>query len=471
MTAEPRAARPVPPGRRPTFVAAFVGLAAAAVGLIYGYDTGAMAGALLFVKTDFGLSTLDQEMVTAAVTVGSILGALAARRLCDQLGRRRTMVAVACGYAVFAAASGFAPTYPVLLVARFLLGVAVGVSIVAAPIFVGESAPVRIRGRLLVTYQLATTLGIASAYFTDLALSGAGAWRWMLGVSGIPAVLVTLLVARLPETPHWQVMRGNIEAAAAALRRTRSAEEAATELAEIRAALAAHDRGTFRDLFRRPFRRAGVFVVGLGFFVQITGIAAIVAYSPMIFKAVGFTSDRSAILVTSLVQLAAIIGEITALFLVERAGRRPTLITGISLMAAANVVLALVFGLGVGPGVPAAIAVLGVIVFRIGYSAGFGSLVWVYASEALPAPLRSTGASTLLAVDLLANFVITMTFLSALTALGGATTFGIFFVLCAAALAFVVRFAPETKGRPLEEIHRYWTNGARWDRPRTTVRG
>lgn len=458
MTAEVRGTET----SRPPLAAAFVGLAAAAVGLIYGYDTGAMAGALLFVRQDFHLGTLNQEIVTTAVTVGSILGALIARRLCDRLGRRRTMVLVAAGYAVFAAASGFAPDHPVLVGARFLLGIAVGISIVAAPIFVGESAPLRIRGRLLVTYQMATTLGIAAAYFTDLALSGAGAWRWMLGVSGIPAVLVTLLIARLPETPHWQLMRGDEDAAVVALRRTRTDAEAAAELAEIKESLARKENGSFRELFRGPFRRAGVFVLGLGFFVQITGIAAIVAYSPIIFQAVGFASDRSAILVTSLVQLAALAGEITALLLVERAGRRPTLLTGIGLMTVANIVLMLVFAIGVGPGVAATVAVLGVIVFRIGYSAGFGSLVWVYASEALPARLRSTGASVLLTVDLLANFVISMTFLSAMTALGGAITFGLFGVLCVAALVFVFRLAPETRGRPLEQIHQYWTNGGRW---------
>ncbi|HEY3503190.1 MAG TPA: sugar porter family MFS transporter [Actinocatenispora sp.] len=456
-------ARPVDTAApRSRFGTAFVGIAAAAVGLIYGYDTGAMAGALLFVRKDFQLSTVQQEVVTAAVTVGGIVGALIARRLCDHWGRRRTMVAVAAGYGLFAAASAFAPDYPVMLLARFLLGIAVGVSIVAAPIFVGESAPVRIRGRLLVMYQFANTIGIAAAYFTDLALSGIGAWRWMLGVSAIPAFAVMLLIVRLPETAQWQMMRGNVEAARAALRRTRSAAEVDTELAEIRESLADPRRGAFRELFRPPYRGAGVFVAGLGFFVQITGIAAVIAYSPMIFKAVGFTSDRSAILVTSLVQLAAILGELTAFLMVERAGRRRTLLTGIGLMTVATAILALVFVVGVGAGASAAVAVLGVIIFRIGFSAGFGSLVWVYASESLPSRLRSTGASVLLTVNQLANLIISLTFLSALTALGGATTFAIFFVLCAAALVFVARLAPETRGRPLEEIHRYWTNGARW---------
>lgn len=449
-------------GGRTSLSALAIGFAATAVGLIYGYDTGAVAGALLFLKEDFGLSTTMQEVVTSAVVVGSIVGAMLARTACDRLGRRRTMVLVALGYVVFAALSGLAPDTSVLVAARFLLGIAVGGSVVAAPIFIGESVAARIRGKLLVTYQMATTIGIAAAYFTDLAFSGSGSWRWMLGVSAIPAALVTLLIIRLPETGHWHLMRGRPEQARASLARTRRPEEIDVEMAQIRQSLAAERNGTLRELFRPPYRRAGVFVAGLGFFVQITGISAIVAYSPMIFQAVGFTSDRAAIAVTALVQLAAIVGEILALNLVERGGRRPTLLTGISLMVLANLVLVLVFATGVGSGSSGVVAVCAVVLFRIGYSAGFGALVWVYASEALPARLRSTGASTLLAVDLLANFLISITFLSALTSLGGTLTFGIFLALCLAAGVFIYVLAPETRGRGLEEIQRYWENGGRW---------
>ncbi|MEW1861256.1 sugar porter family MFS transporter [Streptomyces sp. NPDC088194] len=441
-----------------------VGLAGSAVGLIYGYDTGALAGALLSLKRDFGLSTHMQETVTSAVGAGSVIGAVLAKSACDRLGRRRTMYAVCIGYVVFSALSGLAPDLATLLVARLLLGVAIGGSVVAAPVFVGESSPLHLRGRLLVCYQLATTVGIAASYFADLGLANGGQndWRWMLGISALPAAVVTILVARLPETGHWYLMHGRAEEAAVSLARTRGAEEVPAELERIRASLAAGKPGTVRELLRPPYRRAGLFVVGLGFFVQVTGIAAIVAYSPLIYKKVGFTSDHAAIMVTAMVQLAAMLGEVLALVLVERAGRRPTLLTGITLMAVANAVLIAAFAWGVGRGATEVIAVTGVVLFRIGYSAGFGAMVWVYASEALPARLRSTGASLLLTVDLLTNLIITLTFLSLLTSLGGVTAFGLFLALCLAAAVFALRFAPETRGRTLDEVEGFWKRGGRW---------
>lgn len=450
------------PAKRTPLPAIAVGIAGAAIGLIYGYDTGSVAGALLFLKRDLGLTTAMQEIVTSVVVVGSIVGTVLARYACDKLGRKRTMVLVAAGYAIFAALSGFAPGAAVLIVVRFFLGLAVGASIVAAPIFIGESVPPRVRGRMLVAYQMATTIGIAAAYFTDLALAPSESWRWMLGVSAIPAALLVFLILRLPETGYWQLMHGNVDAARTALSRTRTPEDVSREISEIRTSLAEDKSGSFRELFRPPYRKAGIFVIGLGFFVQITGISAIVSYSPMIFQQVGFTSAGSAILMTALVQLAAMCGEVFAIFRVERGGRRPTLLTGIGMMVLANLVLLVIFAIGFDAAPSSIIAVIALIVFRIGYSAGFGALVWVYASEALPLRLRSTGASTLLTVDLLANFVITAGFLSVLTSLGGAVAFGCFFVLCVAAWVFAYVLAPETKGRQLEDIQRYWENGGRW---------
>ena len=456
-----------PPTRRSSAsqegrAAIWVGLAGAAVGLIYGYDTGAIAGALLFLRSDFGLSTVLLEVVTSAVVAGSILGTVLARPACDRLGRQRTMVIVGAGYALFAALSGMAPTSVILIGARFLLGIAIGGSIVAAPIFISESVAPRVRGRVLVSYQMAVTFGIAAAYFVDFSLAESGAWRWMLGMSAIPAVLVSILVARLPETGYWHLLHGDPDAARQALRRTRPAAEVEAEIDQVRRSLAGQEHGSFRELFQPPYRRAGIFVVGLGFFVQITGIPAILSYSPMIFKAVGITGGRSAIFVTALVQLAAIVGEVVAILRVDRAGRRPALLTGIGLMAFASLVLCAVFIAGVASGHAAFMAVGAILLFRIGYSAGFGALVWVYATESLPLRLRSVGATTLLTVDLLANFIITLTFLSTLKSVGGSFTFGLFFALCVAAGVFAFILAPETKGRELEDIEAFWHNGGHW---------
>ena len=431
---------------------------AAIVGLIYGYDLGSIASALLFLVPAFDLSTFMTSVVTSAVVLGQLLGALFAGRISNTIGRKRTMLYVALGYAVFAGLQGLSPNEWFLTVVRFLLGFAIGVSIVVAPAYIAESAPMRVRGSMLVTFQIATTSGIAIAYFVGAALAGTESWRLILSLSAIPAVIVLLLVVRLPDTARWLLMNGQREEAVDLLRRVNPDMDSEREADLIEEDLSYEEKGSFSELFQGRFRKAGLFVVGLGFLVQITGINAIVYYSPTIIQQVGVTSPTGAIIATGFVQVAGVIAEIAAFLVVDRWGRRPTLLTGISTMAFANLLLVFAYGLGLS----AAFTLIGILLFTIGFSFGYGSLVWVYASESFPSRLRTQGGSAMLTADLFANFIVGVVFLSALGALGGSLTFGIFLLLSLFAIAFVYALAPETKGRQLEAIRSYWYNGGRW---------
>jgi sugar porter (SP) family MFS transporter len=431
---------------------------AAIVGLIYGYDLGSIASALLFLVPAFGLSDFMASVVTSAVVLGQLLGALFAGRISNTIGRKRTMVYVALGYAVFAGLQGLAPNEWFLTVVRFLLGFAIGVSIVVAPAYIAESAPKTVRGSMLVTFQIATTSGIAVAYFVGAALAATESWRLILSLSAIPAIIVLLLVVRLPDTARWLLMNGQRDEAVDLLRRVNPDMDSEREADLIEEDLSYEEKGSFSELFQGPFRRAGLFVVGLGFLVQITGINAIVYYSPTIIQQVGVTSPTGAIIATGFVQVAGVIAEIAAFLVVDRWGRRPTLLTGIGTMAVANLLLVFAYGLGLS----ATFTLIGILLFTIGFSFGYGSLVWVYASESFPARLRTQGGSAMLTADLFANFIVGVVFLSALGTLGGSLTFGIFLALSVVAIAFVYVLAPETKGRQLEAIRTYWYNGGRW---------
>src|SRR5215212_4726710 len=431
---------------------------AAIVGLIYGYDLGSIASALLFLVPAFELSTFMTSVVTAAVVLGQLLGALFAGRISNTIGRKRTMVFVALGYAVFAGLQGLAPNEWFLTVVRFLLGFAIGVSIVVAPTYIAESAPVRVRGSMLVTFQIATTSGIAVAYFVGAGLAATESWRLILSLSAIPAIIVLLLIARLPDTARWLLMNGKREEAVDLLRRVNPVMDSEREADLIEEDLSYEEKGSFSELFQGRFRKAGIFVVGLGFLVQITGINAIVYYSPTIIQQVGVTSPTGAIIATGFVQIAGVIAEVVAFLVVARWGRRPTLLTGIGTMAVANAILVLAYALAS----PATFTLLGILLFTVGFNFGYGSLVWVYASESFPARLRTQGGSAMLTADLFANFIVGVVFLSALGALGGSLTFGIFLLLSLVAITFVYILAPETKGRQLEAIRAYWYNGGRW---------
>src|SRR5215210_7213696 len=227
-----------------------IAIAAATIRIIYGYDLGAIAGALLFITKDFDLSTHQTEWVATIVVAGSVLGAFTGGRLADAIGRKRTMVLVALTYAGFAVLSGVASSLVFLDVARFLLGVTIGISVVTAPIFVAESAPAAVRGALIVMYQVATVTGIVIAYVVDYAFAGAEAWRIMLALSAVPSLLVLLVLARLPDTPRWYLMKGRREEARDTLRVTDPDADTEEELDGIEADLRRERGGSLGEMLR-----------------------------------------------------------------------------------------------------------------------------------------------------------------------------------------------------------------------------
>lgn len=439
-----------------------VGLTAASVGVIYGYDLSIIAGAQLFVTEDFALSTRQQELLTTMVVIGQIAGALGAGVLANVIGRKRSMVLILFAYTVFALLAAFSVSLPMLLTARLLLGLTIGVTVVVVPVYVAESAPTAVRGSLLTAYQLAIVTGLIVGYLTGYLLAGTHSWRWMLGLACVPAVLLLPWVIRMPDTARWYVLKGRMDDARSALLRIEPTAQVDDELAEIGRALNEASPGAaggFSEMLRPPYLRATAFVVILGFLIQITGINAIIYYSPRIFEAMGFTGNFALLGLPALLQVAGLAAVGAALLLVDRVGRRPILLWGTAMMIVADIILMAVFGRGFGGTL---VGFAGILLFIIGYTMGFGSLGWVYASESFPSRLRSIGSSTMLTSNLVANAIIAAVFLSLLHSLGGAGTFALFAALAAVAFVFVYRYAPETKGRQLEDIRHFWENGGRW---------
>jgi SP family galactose:H+ symporter-like MFS transporter len=446
------------PSRR----ALLLGLTAASVGVIYGYDLSIIAGAQLFVTEDFGLPTRQQELLTTMVVIGQIAGALGAGVLANAIGRKKSVVLILVAYAAFALLGAFSVSLPMLLAARVLLGLTIGVTVVVVPVYVAESAPAAVRGSLLTAYQLAIVSGLIIGYLTGYLLAGTHSWRWMLGLAAVPATLLLPLLIRMPDTARWYLLKGRVDDARRALLRVDPEANIDDELAEIAGALT-EGSGGFSEMLRRPYSRATVFVITLGFLIQITGINAIIYYCPRIFEAMGFTGNFALLGLPALVQVAGLAAVCTALLLVDRLGRRPILLSGIAMMIAADVVLMAVFAQGHLGGAGLVFGFAGVLLFIFGYTSGFGSLGWVYASESFPSRLRSIGSSTMLTSNLVGNAIIAAVFLTLLHSLGGAGTFALFAVLTLVAFGFVYRYAPETKGRQLEDIRHFWENGGRWD--------
>jgi sugar porter (SP) family MFS transporter len=432
-------------------------------GLLFGYDTGVVSGALLFVKKDFGgLSSFQQELVTSLLLVGAVAGALVAGRVADRIGRHPTVMATAIVFIAGVLLAAFTPTYPVLLVARIIIGLAVGSASMIVPLYIGEIVPPRIRGGMVSLNQLAITAGILGSYLIDYGLSSTSNWRLMFGLAVIPAAALFIGMLFQNESPHWLIRQGRLDDARAVLRRVREASggqdarDAAieAEIKEVQDVASRTARTRTRDLFTdrvRPLLYVGVL---LAVFQQITGINTVIYYAPSLLQGAGF--GNSAALLANVVNGAVNVGmTIVAVWLLDKVGRRPLLLTGTAGMAVGMVITALSFlGGSHLTGALAVVAVLGLLIYTGSFAIGLGPVFWLLIAEIYPLRIRGAAMSVATMANWAANFVVTISFLTLLTAIGGVGVFFLFGFLTLVALGYFWRRVPETKGRSLQEIER-----------------
>jgi sugar porter (SP) family MFS transporter len=420
-------------------------------GLLFGYDTGVVSGALLFLKKDFGgLSSFQQELVTSLLLVGAVVGALLAGRVADLIGRRLTVLITAAVFVVGVLLAAFTPTYPVLLVARVIIGLAVGSASMVVPLYIGEVVPPRVRGGLVSLNQLAITSGILVSYLVDYGLSGTGNWRLMFGLAAIPAVLLFTGMLFQKESPHWLIRQDRIDEARDVLTRVRDSDDIEDEIHNVQQ-VSRKQAGT-RELLSpkvRPLLFVGVL---LAVFQQITGINTVIYYAPSLLAGAGF--GNSAALLANVVNGAVNVGmTIVAVWLLDRVGRRPLLLSGTAGMAVGMAITACSFLGGEHlHGALAVVAVLGLLIYTGSFAIGLGPVFWLLIAEIYPLRIRGAAMSVATMANWGANFVVTVSFLTLLNAIDGTGVFFLFGFLTLVALAYFWRKVPETKGRSLHEI-------------------
>jgi sugar porter (SP) family MFS transporter len=430
-----------------------VSLIAGLGGILYGFDMGVIAAALIFVRESFSLSTRMEEMVVSVVLVGAMAGAVAGGMIADRIGRRPTLL---WGGVIFLAASLLAPASPnafTLIVARALLGVAIGFTSVTAPVYVSELAPPQSRGMLIGLYQFALTVGIALADLTGYWLAGQHAWRLMFGLGAIPAALFVLLLMTLPESPRWLYAHNRIAEAELVLGKYTNAAGIRLLVDDICSGLQVKVEKRWSALWSPAVRFSLLIAVGFTVLQQVTGINTIIYYGPRIFSLAGITSNRNAIFATLLVAVTNVLATIIALVLVDRAGRKPLLYVGLTGMTASLFLLAYSFhspaAFGAAPGVIATICLM---VYITCFAFSMGPIAWILVSEVFPLQLRGRGVAAATIGSGASNFVVSITFLSLINAAGNSLTFVIYAVFCIVTLLFVRFIVPETKGRKLESI-------------------
>ena len=422
-------------------------------GLLFGYDTGVVSGALLFLKDTFPhITALQKELVTSLLLVGAAIGAIGAARLADRIGRRPTILITAVVFVVGVLLAAFTPTYAVLLIARVIIGLAVGSASMTVPMFIGEAAPPRTRGALVSLNQLAITSGILVSYLIDYGLAGSRDWRLMFGLATIPAVLLFTGMLTQKESPAWLVAHGREDDARQVLARLRPGGAVDDELASMKEG-ARREGVSVRELISPRLR--GVLILGvlLAVFQQVTGINTVIYYAPTLLASAGLGS--SAALLANVVNGVVNVGmTIVAIWLLDRVGRRKLLITGTCGMAVALTTLALTFLIGGSTltGAGAYIAIVALFFYTGSFAIGLGPVFWLLISEIYPVRVRASAMSVATFANWAANFVVTVSFLTLLSAITNAGTFFLFAFLTLVAVAYFWRRVPETKGKRLEEI-------------------
>lgn len=438
-----------------------VALVAAIGGFLFGYDTAVINGANPYISAHFGLDSVQEGFAAASAILGCIPGALLGGFISDRSGRKRVLVLCALLFAIAGIASALPVSFMQFLAARFLGGLAIGISSMVCPVYIGECAPAAVRGRLGSLFQLGIVVGIFLTFFINAGIQACGdhawneavGWRWMLGAEALPAVVLLWVLPRAPESPRWLVQAGREAEARRILCGWLDAGAVVQELAAIRGAVAT-EGGRLTELLQPRFRRPLVIAVGVAVIAQLSGINAVMYYSTKIFITAG-VGVRDAFTATVSIGFVNLVFTLLAVALVDRAGRRPLLLIGLVFQTLSLASVAWLLDTHAA-GVALLFAIL---TFIASFAIGLGPIPWLLGSEVFPAKIRGRAMSVVSFSVWVACYAVAQTFpmLNGSPAVGPARTFGLYALVSALGLVFTSLWVPETKGRTLEEIESSWT--------------
>lgn len=437
------------------FVYYAVGIAALG-GLLFGYDTGVISGAILFITKQFSLSSTMEEIVVSAVLVGAVVGASLGGALTDRFGRRGLIIVAGVIFIASSLGTALSPSVPWLIAARVVSGIAIGLASFISPMYIAELVPARVRGALVAVNMLAITSGIVAAYLTDYVLTGNGGWRWMFGLGVVPAVGLTIGMWFLPDSPRWLISKSRVDEARQALKRLRSPEEIGPEVADIERSTAKTSGDWKTELFQPSLRMPLIIGIGLALFQQLSGINTVIYYAPTIFKYAGFHSVGAAILAAVGLGVVMLCSHVAAIFLIDRVGRRPLLLVGIAGQIVGLAALGAAFHFKQLSNSVGDIAVVSLVVYVACFAFGLGPIFWLLISEIYPLAVRGAAMSAATVANWGMNLVVAVTFLTLVRLVGHSVTFWIYGAITVGAWVFIYKLVPETKGKSLEQIEADW---------------
>lgn len=430
---------------------------AALAGFLFGYDLSIVSGAVIFLKDYFHLSAFQLGFAVSSASIGCILGPVLGGPLSDRIGRKRALYLTGVIFGVGVVGTVFPKSISEFNVYRIVGGVGVGLGSVLAPMYIAEIAPATMRGRLVTINQLAIVTGSLSSIVVSYFLSFTASWRAMFATECIPIALLLIGLTFVPESPRWLIKGGRVTEAQCVLEKYEDPKSAEEECLRIASSIRL-ETGGIKELFHRGTRVALLIAVVLAVFQQITGVSPITFYMPIVFQRAGFANASSAIGASIIVNIWNLICTVLAFWLIDRAGRRPLFLLGTAGMATGLFLLGSLFHVR-STGIPVVLVMILCIGF---YAISLAPLTWLTISEVFPTRVRGTG----MAIAAVSLWAATYGAAQAFPLLGGhfertsgtpAGVFWIFGVVCVGAFFFCWRVVPETKGRTLEEIARWWT--------------
>jgi sugar porter (SP) family MFS transporter len=430
---------------------------AAIGGLLFGYDTGVISGAILFIKKDLHANATEQEWIISVLLLGAILGAFISGYSADLASRKWTKVASGALYVIAAIGCAFSVSVPMLIIFRFILGVSVGTASFVSPLYISEVSPPRVRGGLVSFNQLAVTSGILLSYIVDFLFKDVpGDWRWMLGLAAIPGAALAIGMLTVPHTPRWLAQRGRDDDAKSVLTRLRENDKNADvdqELTEIKEANEQEKSSRFKDLVRPAIRPLILVGLGLAVFQQFVGVNTVIYYAPTILTDTGLTKSTS-VTQTVFVGVTNVVFTIVAVLLLDRVGRRVLLLIGTIGLTVSLAALGVYF---LSPELQhhaSYLALVALLVYIASFAIGLGPVFWLMISEIYPTGVRSKAMSVSTMANWLANFIVAGTFLTMSSAITRQGTFFVYTGIGVIAFLFFMWKVPETKGRSLEQVQK-----------------
>ena len=426
--------------------------AAALGGLLFGFDTGVISGAIHFIKIEFNLNAYQEGFAVSNLMIACVIGALLAGPIADWTGRKKVLILCAVLFTVSAILSALPRSFTELVIARFIGGMGVGMASVVSPMYIAEISPAKIRGRLVALNQLAIVVGILLSYFSNWVLvdTGINNWRYMLVAEILPAITFLVGLFFIPESPRWLTKEGLEKEALDVLNVVAGAANSDHELQEVKKSLAEKST-SLKELLHPSLRR--VLIVGILFslFAHITGIDTIIYYGPIIFLESGFKTD-SALLASVMIGITNLIFTFVGMAMVDKAGRKFLLLVGLAGMGISMTLVGLCMQSDM---ISAKWTLLWIMTYIASFAMSIGVVIWVYLSEIYPTRVRGQALSVATMVLWLGNVILTQLFPVMMERFGGGT-FYIFSFICLLAFIFTWTMVKETKGVSLEEIEEMW---------------